>query len=166
MAFRNQDLDSKLDGFGFIVPSREGSSVIAGTFASHKFGGRAPQDFTLLRLFVSNRLHPGLFSRDDAVLVRLACDEFHRLTGVGTLPVWSLVDRYIGDMPQYRVGHLSLVEEIQNGAKQFPGLFLTGNAYTGIGLPDCVRSAQETARKIHEYGDRPILNVTNEVITS
>ena len=145
--FRKQDIP-ELKGFGFVVPARENRKIVGCTFSAVKFAGRCPDDFFLIRAFVGGALHPGLFELDDERMKRLVIEELRALLGILSDPVLVSIARHPESMPQYYVGHLERVRQIEHRAGQFPGLYLTGNAFRGIGIPDCIHAAERTAEKI------------------
>ena len=145
LAYRRDQVPHALNGFGFVVPYVENRSIIAGTFSSVKFAGRAPAEHVLFRAFVGGALQAELFERDDADTTHTVRDELRQLLGIQAAPLFTRIARYPRSMPQYRVGHLQLVDGIEKQAAQYPGLALAGNAYRGVGLADCVRSGEAAA---------------------
>ncbi len=145
VAYRRDQVPHPLNGFGFVVPYIENRSIIAGTFSSVKYAGRAPGEHALFRAFVGGALQAELFERDDADIIHMVRSELQQLLGIQAAPLFTRIARYPQSMPQYRVGHLQLVDEIEKQAVQYPGLALAGNAYRGVGLADCVRSGEAAA---------------------
>ena len=148
LAYRRALIPHPLDGFGFVVPRVEHRSIMAATFSSVKYAGRAPAGHVLLRAFVGGALQPDLFERDDSDLLSLVRGEFRALLGVQDAPLFTRIARYPHSMPQYRVGHLRRVAEIEARVARHPGLALAGNAYRGVGLADGVRSGEAAAQAI------------------
>jgi len=141
-----------LDGFGFLVPRREGRRMLAATFVHNKFPHRAPQDRALLRCFLGGSRDPqALLLSDDEILSSVR-DELNGILGLNAEPLFSRIYRWKGAMAQYNVGHLERMERIEHLRKQLPGLALAGNAYRGIGVPDCVRSGQEAVAELFPIG--------------
>jgi oxygen-dependent protoporphyrinogen oxidase len=145
MAYRRDQVSHPLDGFGAVVPALEDRSILAVSFASVKFPGRAPQGTVLLRAFLGGATRPDLFEREDDDLVALARSDLADLLGARGQPILVEVSRHARAMPQYTLGHLDRVAEIRRLAMHHPGLALAGNAYDGVGIPDCIRSGQEAA---------------------
>ena len=129
-------------GFGFVVPAVERRALIACTYASRKFPGRAPEGHELVRAFVGGALRPDLLARDDAALVEVARGELRAIAGITAAPELVRVHRHRLAMPQYVVGHLERVAAIEARAAALPALSLAGAAYRGVGVPDCVRSGR------------------------
>ncbi|MBW3539398.1 MAG: protoporphyrinogen oxidase, partial [Planctomycetes bacterium] len=145
---RLEDVAHPLDAFGLVVPAIEHRRVLAVSFASRKFPGRAPGGHVLLRTFVGGALQPELADRDDAELTRIVCDELSAMLGVRDRPQFTLVARHPRAMPQYHVGHLERVARIDELVGAHARLALAGNAYHGVGLPDCIASGRRAAERV------------------
>jgi oxygen-dependent protoporphyrinogen oxidase len=135
-------------GFGFLVPEGEGSGLLAGTFVDQKFPGRAPTGCRLLRGFFGGELSVQLAAKRDAVIAARTLTELRALLGPLPEPIFSVVRRWPRSLPQYGVGHLERMTELDGLVKQLPGLWLLGNAYRGVGLPDLVRDARVAVREL------------------
>ncbi|MFH1208065.1 MAG: protoporphyrinogen oxidase [Candidatus Omnitrophota bacterium] len=151
LAYRRQDIPHSLGGFGFVVPAFTRRKIVACSFSSVKFVGRAPEGMALLRTFVGGALHREVYALEDDAMVRAVMEELRHYLGVTARPAFTSVSRYPQSMPQYQVGHLSHVASIRSQLAVFPGLYLAGNAYNGIGVPDCVKSAEFAADAIMKY---------------
>jgi oxygen-dependent protoporphyrinogen oxidase len=145
LAFKRSDIPHPLDGFGFVVPFIEKRTLIACTFSSVKFAGRAPDGFVLLRGFIGGALQPELAQLEETQLVSLIRADLRDLLDVTVSPLFAEVSRWRDSMPQYHLGHLARVKRIEEHVTSLPGLALAGNAYSGIGIPDCVRSGEKAA---------------------
>ncbi|HYO56924.1 protoporphyrinogen oxidase [Archangium sp.] len=130
------------DGFGFLVPSVERRRLLGAIHASSTFPWRAEGGRILYTCMVGGAKRPDLVELDDAALVTLAREELRDLAGVTAEPVFTEVIPWKRGIPQYNVGHLARVEAIAEGVARLPGLYLTGNAYKGVGLTDCIRNSQ------------------------
>ncbi|MBI4550934.1 MAG: protoporphyrinogen oxidase [Candidatus Latescibacteria bacterium] len=150
LAYRRQDIPHPLDGFGFVVPAIERRSLIACTFSSVKFAGRAPDGWALLRVFIGGTMQAHLCELDDEELLRAVRKDLHDLLGIEAAPRLTLIARHPASMPQYPVGHLQHVARIQARAARYPGLAFIGNAYGGIGMPDCVHAGETAAEQVLE----------------
>ena len=137
-----------LRAFGLVVPTIERRKILAVSFASRKFPGRAPDGSVLLRTFVGGALHGELLDCDDAGLRSLVARELTDILGVQGAHEVSIVSRYPRAMPQYHVGHLELVEQIELQTERLPHLKLTGSAYRGVGMPDVIADAERAADQI------------------
>ncbi len=149
-AWKRDEVPHPLDAFGFVVPAVERRAVIAATFASVKWPGRAPEGEVLIRFFLGGSFAEHVSEWDDASLVRRARREARELLGVTAEPRFALVKRFVRAMPQYTVGHLARVEAIEALQRELPGLFVIGNALRGVGIPDTVRYAEATAPHVLE----------------
>jgi oxygen-dependent protoporphyrinogen oxidase len=152
LAFRREDIPFPLDGFGFVVPHVEHRALLAGTFSSIKYPGRAPADMVLIRAFVGGALRPELVDLDDADLLARVRDDLAALLGVTARPELTRIARWPRSMPQYQVGHLDRVARIGQRERQLPNLRLAGNAYGGVGIPDCIASGERAAESIFDAG--------------
>jgi oxygen-dependent protoporphyrinogen oxidase len=150
LAYRRADIRHPLDGFGFVVPQVERRPIIACTFSSVKYPGRAPEGHALLRVFMGGALNEAVLAADDPSLVATARAELAALLGIGAEPLFARVGRYPRAMPQYHVGHSIRVEAIERAAARHPGLRLVGGAYRGVGIADCVRSGEEAALTLRD----------------
>jgi oxygen-dependent protoporphyrinogen oxidase len=137
---------NSLHGFGFIVPPGEGE-ILAGTWVSSKWSGRARDGTALVRAFVGGARDPErVRSSSDAELTAFAKGELERLMGPLGAPRFSRVYRYEDASPQPRIGHGALLERVRaRSLAILPGLYLVGSAYDGVGIPDCVRQARGAA---------------------
>ena len=152
MAFRKQDIQKPFSGFGFVIPSTENRDISACTWSSIKFDNRAPDDHLLLRCFVGGPGKEAMVDLEDDVLVRIAHKELNLILGLSADPVFTRVYRWEKANPQYEVGHLERVQEIFSTClKETPGIYLTGSAYQGVGIPDCVHQGQKTAELVIQY---------------
>lgn len=148
LAFRIEDLTRPLEGFGLVAPQCERRRVLGVTFSSLKFAHRAPEGQVLLRACVGGAFHRALLERSDQDLIEMVREELRELLGISRGPVLSTVHRHLQAMPQYHLGHLERVAAIEAAAARSPGLSLTGNWLRGIGMPDCVRQAQQVAERL------------------
>jgi protoporphyrinogen/coproporphyrinogen III oxidase len=148
LAYRRQDFPRPPDSFGFVVPAVEQRKIMACTFSSLKYPGRAPEDHILLRAFVGGALQPELFADDNATMTKNVRAELEGLLGVVAEPVFIRVWRHPKSMPQYYTGHGDRMERIGTTLHQFPSLALAGSGYYGVGISDCVRTGEEAAERI------------------
>lgn len=137
-----------VESFGFVVPLRERRSILAASFSNLKFAGRAAADQRIIRVFIGGACQPELLAKDDDELIRLALDELGSLIGLSGTPQHREVVRWNDAMPQYHVGHLGVVQQIEQLAAKHPGLALAGNAYHGVGIPFCIRSGESAAKTL------------------
>ncbi len=151
LVLKRSEIDGRLDGFGAIVPSKEGRQTLAISYTSNKYPGRTSKDEILLRVFMGGALAPNLVDREDDELIQVACQEIRELLyWRGKDPVWKRVIRWRKAMPQYVVGHCQLVEQIEAGINTHRTLRIAGAAYWGVGIPQCVRSGYRAADAIRQ----------------
>lgn len=148
LAWHASDCDGVPRGFGFVVPTIERRKIIAATFSSLKFAERAPEGKILMRAFLGGALQDRMTQLDDQAMVDAVRDEFRALLGIAAEPILARVRRWENAMPQYTVGHLARVAEIERGLAELPALALAGAAYRGVGVPDCVHSGEQAAEAV------------------
>ncbi len=144
LGYRKNTFDHPLQGHGFLVPKKERKYIFGCTWVGNKFDYRVPNNMVLLRCFLGGDAMP----LSDEALVDAARTDLHNIMGLEAEPVFHNVARWPHSMAQYTVGHAKRVDRIEELARAIPGLYLAGNAYHGIGIPDCVRMGQEAATKI------------------
>ena len=137
-----------LDGFGFIIPKTEGCRITACTWTSTKFDYRAPEGHQLLRCFVGGPGREEMVDLDDEVLLKVVRDELEDIMGLRAQPDLVRIFRWRKVNPQYDLGHLERVSRMRAQARERGGLFLAGSSYDGVGVPDCVRQAEQAANGV------------------
>jgi oxygen-dependent protoporphyrinogen oxidase len=148
LGFARKQIAHPLDAFGFVVPQAERRRIIAASFASLKFPGRAPDGCVLIRVFIGGALQPELAELPDDDLGRLALEELRDLLHITGEPILTDIARWPNSMPQYHVGHLERIARIEQLAAHHPNFALAGNAYHGVGIPQCIASGQQAAERI------------------
>jgi oxygen-dependent protoporphyrinogen oxidase len=148
LAYRREQIGHPLDGFGFVVPIIENRQTLAGSFSSVKYAGRAPDGYELIRIFVGGACQGDVAELADEPLKELAHRELVELLGVTGDPHLAQITRWKDAMPQYHVGHADLVSRIEARADALGNFALAGNAYRGIGVPQCIRSGEQAAERV------------------
>lgn len=148
MAFLEQDLPRPLDGYGYVIPRREGRQALACTWTSTKFPHRAPRGYALLRVFIGRAGQEGQIDWDESALSAIAREELAETLGIVAEPVMERIYTWERAMPQYNLGHPQRLERITSHLEDLPNLALAGNGYQGIGIPDCIHSGQLAVEKI------------------
>jgi protoporphyrinogen/coproporphyrinogen III oxidase len=138
-------LKQPLSGYGFLSPRAAGGAIVAGTWTSNKFPGRAPPGATLVRFFIGRAGAERTLEQPDDVLIHLARSEMARIAGVSATPALARVFRWPQSMPQYVVGHRARLDRIAQLLARHPGLSLAGASYSGVGIPDCIASGWTAA---------------------
>jgi len=150
-AYRRDQFDQPLRGFGFVVPEISRRPILACSFASEKYPNRAPEDHVLLRTFLGGACHPELADLDDDALCDTARTQLAELLHVSGPPRLERVFRWYGKMPQYHLGHTGRVAAMDERLAGLPGLQLAGNAYRGVGVPQCIHSGETAAARVIDY---------------
>lgn len=145
--FRASDVTRRLDGYGYVVPRRERSMVLACSWASSKLPNRAPHGNALVRVFLGRDGQEVDDGMSDDSLIQIAHNEVKKVLGTSGDPVLARLVRYPRAMPQYTLGHVDRVAQIDRCLESTPGVFLAGNSYRGVGIPDCIRSGQQAASR-------------------
>lgn len=148
VGYRREQIAHPLESFGFVVPAIERRGILAGSFSSVKFEGRAPEGRVLIRVFLGGADRPDQLELADDALRRIAIDELAELLGARGEPELTRVVRWPASMPQYYVGHVQLVERIEGLAARYATLALAGNAYHGVGVPNCIHSGEQAAERV------------------
>lgn len=148
LTYRRDQVPHPLNAFGFVVPAIEKRNLIAASFTSIKYAGRAPDGYVLLRAFVGGAMNRSFMERDDAALIAATRQEFKDLLGITADPSLTLVHRHTNSMPQYAVGHLKRVEAICRRIAEHEGLESAGNGFEGVGMPDCIHSGEQAAERL------------------
>ncbi len=146
MGFMKKGLGHDLDGFGFLIPRREGKKILGALWDSSVFPNRAPTDHALIRVMIGGSRQPELALKEKDELFRIALSSLRSIMGIRHYPEFVKVFRYPKGIPHYTVGHLERLERIEKMVKKYPGLYLNSNAYKGIGLNDCVHNGLLTAQ--------------------
>jgi oxygen-dependent protoporphyrinogen oxidase len=146
--YRREQIAHPLNGFGLVVPAIEHREILAASFASVKFPGRAPLGRVLIRVFLGGAGHPDQLDFTDDKLRAIVERELGDLLGVRGEPELFRVRRWRASMPQYHLGHLARIERIESLVAGLPGLELAGNAYRGVGIPHCIRSGEQAAERV------------------
>lgn len=148
LGVHRSQIQNEIDTFGFVVPLNEKRRILAGSFASNKFVGRAPEGDVLIRVFVGGAMQPELLDLADDQIVQIVREELDDLIGLHGDPVLTRVVRWDRAMPQYHVGHLDRVNRIEEAIEQVPGISLVSNALHGVGIAPVIGQADRVAKKI------------------
>ena len=150
IAFNEAEVGFDLNAFGVLCPLVEGRPLMAATYSSTKWPGRAPKGKALLRGFVGGPHNQEILKRSDENLVQTVLSEFQEILGLNPFakPLFSRVFRWHLGMPQYTLGHLDRIGLIEDRCGQIPGLALAGGSYRGVGVPNCIESGEQAVSKI------------------
>jgi oxygen-dependent protoporphyrinogen oxidase len=147
LGFDRGQIGHPMRGAGAVVPGIEKSPILAISFSSHKYPHRAPEGKAILRVFVGGARAPEMAEMPDERLLPLVLGEVRRLLRITGEPVYASVAHWPRTMPQYHVGHKRLVAQIEARVAELPGLELAGNAYHGVGIPDCIHGGELAAER-------------------
>ena len=147
-AYERGDIAHALDGFGFLVPEKEGRRILGTIFSSTLFENRAPAGTVLLTTFVGGMRQPEIARREDREIAALVHDELAPLLGIRAPARWSRVTRWERAIPQYTPGHLERMAAVDAAERDLPGLFFCANYRGGISVADCIKSAHTLAERV------------------
>lgn len=147
LGYDEREVGHPLDGMGAVVPAIEHSPILAVSFSSRKYAHRAPEGKVLLRVFVGGARRPELAEKPDDELLPLVRSHTERLLRIHGEPAFVDIAHWPNTMPQYHVGHKDRVARIRALAAELPGIQLAGNAYSGVGIPDCIHSGETAAEQ-------------------
>lgn len=150
VAFERDQIAHSLDGMGVVVPSIEKSPILAVSFSSQKYTHRAPEGKVLLRVFAGGARSPELVEMDSGELESRVLGELAAMLGIRGEPIYRTTSHWPRTMPQYHVGHVALVQQIESAAAKLDRIELAGNAYHGVGIPNCIHSGEQAAERILE----------------
>ncbi|MGD2156502.1 MAG: protoporphyrinogen oxidase [Anaerolineales bacterium] len=148
LAYREGDLPRPLDGYGYVIPRREGRKALASTWTSTKFPHRVPQGYALVRVFIGRAGQENQIAWDNEGLLSIAREELELTLGITADPLLRRIYKWEKAMPQYNRGHPERLERIDTALEAIPGLALAGNGYGGIGIPDCIHSGELAANQV------------------
>jgi protoporphyrinogen/coproporphyrinogen III oxidase len=149
LAYRLSDVARELDGYGYVIPRREGREALACTWTSTKFPHRVPEGYALVRVFVGRAGQN--IPWDENELLELAKEELKLTLGVTVEPLVSRVFMWDKAMPQYNLGHPDILKRIDTALENHLGLALAGNGYRGIGIPDCIHSGEVAVERVLKF---------------
>ncbi|MEP6572062.1 MAG: protoporphyrinogen oxidase [Gemmatimonadota bacterium] len=150
LGYPDTALPQKLRGYGYLRPRAEGGPIVACTWVSSKWPGRAPEGQTLLRAFVGRAGYEEAIDLTDDDLLGLVREELREVLGIVEPPTMTRIHRWPLSMPQYTLGHGYRLARTEERVAMHPGLAIAGHSYHGIGIPDCIRSGQRAARQLME----------------
>lgn len=157
VAFKKADVKRPLNGFGLVIPSSENRPINAITVSSTKFNHRAPDDMVLMRIFFGGSRSPESMHLDDDHLLKMVRNELRMMLGIEADPLFHRIYRWWNANPQYDIGHLERVDRIESSLPR--GLYVTGSAYRGVGMPDCVHQSLQTVDKI--FSNLPVSHTSS-----
>jgi oxygen-dependent protoporphyrinogen oxidase len=151
LAYKREAIRHPLNGSGFVVPRVEKTGIMAASWLSSKWPGRAPEGHVLVRAFLGGARDPDALRQSDQEMVTTAVNAMRPLMGISGNPLFTRVYRWERANAQHEVGHLDRVAAIERALAARPGLFITGSGYRGVGIPDCVADGRATARQVSAW---------------
>jgi oxygen-dependent protoporphyrinogen oxidase len=150
VAFDENEIGINMDAFGVLCPAVEKSTLLAATYSSTKWPGRAPKGAVMLRGFVGGPQNQMIMDQSDEEITEIALAELRRILGINpkAKPLFTRFYRWTLGMPQYTMGHLDRVELIEARSSDIAGFALAGGSYRGVGLPNCIESGESAVTKI------------------
>jgi oxygen-dependent protoporphyrinogen oxidase len=149
--YERQKVGQDLDGFGYLIPKKEGCQILGTLWDSSIFPERAPEDHILLRSMMGGATNPEAIELSDAEVKKRTMAELEKIMGIAAEPDFVRIFRHQRAIPQYIVGHAERLVAIDERLKAHHGLILTGNAFYGIGLNDCVNAANKAGAQVVDY---------------
>jgi oxygen-dependent protoporphyrinogen oxidase len=153
LGFKKSDIKKELNGFGFVIPKKEGKRIMAASFVSVKFAHRAPDDTILIRCFVGGAKNEDLVFLSDTEIAQIVSEDLKDILGIEAEPIMRRIFRWHKAMPQYTIGHEERVVSIEERVDNHRGLYLAGSAYHGVGISDCIRMGEERASEVLDHLD-------------
>src|SRR5581483_257201 len=148
LAYRASDAGPGVAGYGFIVPAVERKTIVAATWSSLKWPNRAPADVLLCRCYLGGAGAGEALATSDRALLGRVRDDLRSIAGITAEPTFAEINRWDRAMPQYTVGHLDRIGQIETALHRYPGLHLVGAAYRGVGIPACIKSGTDAADRV------------------
>lgn len=151
LGFAQKDIQRPLDGFGFLIPSKENRRILGTIWSSALFPNRAPAGHAALTSFVGGSRQPDLAARSDSELTDLVVEELRSIMRILGRPIYSRVRRWDKAIPQYRIGHLAIVKDMEEFESRHRGIFLSGNYRGGIAVGDCIINSEIVANRVKTF---------------
>ncbi len=152
--YEREKIEHDLNGFGYLIPKKEGCSILGTLWDSSIFPNRAPEGHVLLRSMMGGATNPAAIDLSDRHVQDYVMSDLREIMGIDAPPDFVRIFRHQNAIPQYTTGHGQRLLALEEGFHKFPGFFFTGNAFFGIGLNDCVQASNRTAEKVVGYLER------------
>ena len=146
--YRKERIAHKLDGFGFLIPYKERRKILGSLWDSSIFPGRAPDGYVLLRSMVGGARASEIAMQDDSRLMDIVAEELGHIMDIKVQPDFVKIYRHEKAIPQYNIGHDRKLKAVDEVLLKYKNLYLTGNAYRGIGVNDCIENSYKLAETI------------------
>jgi oxygen-dependent protoporphyrinogen oxidase len=150
-AFRKENVNFDLDGFGFLIPKVEQRKILGSLWSSVIFENRAPENVHLLTTFIGGARNAELCDKSDEELFQIAREELNSILGLKGEPIFQKIRRWQRAIPQYNLGYEKIVDSIENFKKNNAGVFFCSNFYRGISVSDCIKSSITATEEVFEF---------------
>jgi len=148
LGYKREKIRHNLNGFGFLIPFKEGRKILGTLWDSSIFPNRAPEGYVLLRSMLGGARRSDLALENEEKLITLVMDELRDIMGITVQPDFAKVYTHRKGIPQYFLGHDQKTAQIAGICKNYKGFYVTGNAYGGIGVNDCIENSHKLAERI------------------
>jgi protoporphyrinogen/coproporphyrinogen III oxidase len=149
--YQREKIGHSLDGFGYLIPRKENRSILGTLWDSSIFPQRVPEGCVLLRSMMGGATNPGAVGLPDSTVKAHVMADLRDIMGITAEPDFVRIFRHEKAIPQYTLGHGRRLQALDERLSNYPGLFLTGNAFSGVGLNDCVHASNQTAGRVVEF---------------
>lgn len=150
LGYKNQYLNRKLDGFGYLIPAIENKKILGTIWSSTIFPNRAPEGYSAFTTFVGGSRNPEVLENEDNKLLDITRFEVEKIIGISGEPEYYKIIRWTKAIPQYNIGYGEILKNIEKFELNYKGLYLCSNYRGGISVGDCVMSAERTVKRILE----------------
>ncbi|MBD1380696.1 protoporphyrinogen oxidase [Metabacillus arenae] len=163
MAFPKNAVRMDQEGTGFVISRNSDYTITACTWTHKKWPHTTPDDQVMLRAYVGKPGDQAIVDQPDDVIIKTVMDDLKRIISIDVdSPNFAYVTRWKQAMPQYHVGHKEKIKRIKDRMKDvYPGIFLSGASYEGIGLPDCIDQGKTAVQHVLQF----LSEETNRVIS-
>lgn len=148
LGYRRDKIKHPLDGFGFLIPNRERRKILGTLWDSSIFPNRAPDGYVLLRTMLGGVRNSDLALQDEEKQISLVIKELREIMDIDLQPDFVKVFIHKKGIPQYSLGHENRLKMVDESIKKYKRFYITGNAYRGIGVNDCIENSQIMAERI------------------
>ncbi len=149
-AFKSEDVGDELDGFGYLIPRKEGLEILGTLFTSSMFPMQAPSGTKLLRIMVGGDTNRGIENKSDDELAEICLNDVRKILDIKSEPIMVQNYRYSKAIPQYYVGHSERVAKVEERTKTLGNIYVGGNILYGIGLNDCTKTSKQIVENIRQ----------------
>ncbi|MEZ2239096.1 protoporphyrinogen oxidase [Microcoleus sp.] len=153
LAYPVSDVKGKLVGFGNLIPRGQGIRTLGTIWTSSLFASRAPAGWQTLTSYIGGATDSGIGNLDPEEIVAEVHRDLSRILLKPNVPQPKVlaVKLWKQAIPQYNLGHLDRLKQIDRGLKSLPGMYLSSNYVGGVALGDCVRLGLERAIEVSKY---------------